>query len=307
MYKKYASLLLAMSMLMCPMLSGCNDEGGEDTSEVSSVASETSSVSSEVSKYDLSELGLVADYYKDTEHNVGYQLESPDVGEEIAIMHTNMGDITLRFFPEAAPKAVENFISLAEEGYYDGITFHRVINDFMIQGGDPTGTGAGGESVNGEDFEDEFSDKLFNIRGSVAMANAGADTNGSQFFINQAGTSNVSWENAEANWAGVYEAICSAQDSGALENFLMMYSSSYISFMNTDIIPDEVKELYSKYGGNPSLDGQYNALDRGHTVFAQVIAGMDIVDSIAAVSVDGNNKPLEDVVIESIELTTYTE
>lgn len=305
MYKKYAAFILAVSMLMCSVLSGCNDDSSNESSSASSTTSEVSSVASEIPEYDLSELGLGADYYEDTEHEVGYQLETPDVGEEIAIMHTSMGDITLRFFPEAAPKAVENFLTLAEEGYYDGVTFHRVINDFMIQGGDPTATGAGGESANGEAFEDEFSDKLFNIRGSVAMANSGADTNGSQFFINQAGTDNINWESLEANWESAYEALCSAQSSGVLEAFLSTYATSYISFMNTDLIPDEVKELYSKYGGNPTLDGQYNALDRGHTVFAQVIDGMDVVDSIAAVSVDESNKPTEDVVIESIEITTY--
>jgi len=107
-------------------------------------------------------------------------------GEELAVMHTSMGDITLRFFPEQAPKAVENFLGLAKQGYYDGISFHRVINDFMIQGGDPMGTGGGGESLWGGKFEDEFSDQLCNFRGALSMANAGANTNGSQFFIVQA-------------------------------------------------------------------------------------------------------------------------
>lgn len=114
--------------------------------------------------------------------SVGYQLDMPQKGEEIAIMHTSMGDISIRFFPEAAPKAVENFKTHAKDGYYDGLTFHRVINDFMIQGGDPNGDGTGGDSIWGEPFEDEFSDTLFNIRGSLSMANSGPDTNGSQFL-----------------------------------------------------------------------------------------------------------------------------
>ena len=120
--------------------------------------------------------------------SVGYQLDMPQKGEEIAIMHTSMGDISIRFFPEAAPKAVENFKTHAKDGYYDGLTFHRVINDFMIQGGDPNGDGTGGDSIWGEPFEDEFSDTLFNIRGSLSMANSGPDTNGSQFFITLAPT-----------------------------------------------------------------------------------------------------------------------
>ncbi|MCI1987021.1 MAG: peptidylprolyl isomerase [Lactobacillus sp.] len=100
-----------------------------------------------------------------------------------ATMHTSMGDVTFALFAQQAPKAVENFIGLAKQGYYDGISFHRVISDFMIQGGDPTGTGAGGQSIWGHAFEDEFSPEVFNLKGALSMANAGPNTNGSQFFI----------------------------------------------------------------------------------------------------------------------------
>ncbi|EOH92361.1 peptidylprolyl isomerase [Enterococcus villorum] len=100
-----------------------------------------------------------------------------------AVIKTNRGDITVQLFPELAPKTVKNFIELAKKGYYDGVIFHRVIPDFMIQGGDPTGTGMGGESIYGESFEDEFSRELFNLRGALSMANSGPNTNGSQFFI----------------------------------------------------------------------------------------------------------------------------
>ena len=101
----------------------------------------------------------------------------------IATIHTNLGDLTVKLFDDVAPKTVKNFVELAETGYYDGVIFHRIIRDFMIQGGDPTGTGMGGASIYGEKFEDEFSDKAFNIRGALSMANAGPNTNGSQFFI----------------------------------------------------------------------------------------------------------------------------
>ena len=87
-----------------------------------------------------------------------------------AIMHTNMGDITIQLYPEVAPKTVENFVTLAKKGYYNGLIFHRVIKDFMIQGGDPTGTGAGGESIYGAKFEDECSQELHNFRGALSMA-----------------------------------------------------------------------------------------------------------------------------------------
>ena len=96
-----------------------------------------------------------------------------------ATMHTSEGAIQLELFPEDAPKTVENFTKLAGDGFYDGVSFHRVIPDFMIQGGDPTGTGSGGP---GYTFEDEFNDHKL-VKGSLAMANAGPNTNGSQFFI----------------------------------------------------------------------------------------------------------------------------
>ena len=102
-----------------------------------------------------------------------------------AIMHTNMGDITIQLYPEVAPKTVENFVTLAKKGYYNGLIFHRVIKDFMIQGGDPTGTGAGGESIYGAKFEDECSQELHNFRGALSMATAGPTTNASQCFIAQ--------------------------------------------------------------------------------------------------------------------------
>ncbi len=306
MLKKYSALILAAAVFMCSALSGCGDSGDDAASSGSASKNDSQSAASqsaEPTKYDLKELGLSADYLDDKDHEVGYQLESPDEGEEVAIMHTTMGDISMRFFPDAAPKTVENFLTHAKNGYYDGLTFHRVINDFMIQGGDPNGDGTGGESVSGGTFEDEFSNKLFNIRGSVAMANSGPNTNGSQFFINQAKTAD--FDMLDEQWHSLYTALCQAQDEGQLEAFLTMYSMSYNAFYNTDLVGSDIRELYKKQGGNPSLDGAFNALDRGHTVFAQVYSGMDVVDKIAAVETDGSNKPTTDVKIESIEITTY--
>jgi cyclophilin family peptidyl-prolyl cis-trans isomerase len=96
-----------------------------------------------------------------------------------ATMHTNHGTVSLELFADDAPKTVDNFVGLARKGFYDGVTFHRVIEDFMIQGGDPTGTGSGGP---GYQFEDEINENKV-VRGALAMANAGPNTNGSQFFI----------------------------------------------------------------------------------------------------------------------------
>ena len=114
------------------------------------------------------------------------QLRKPQAGDITATMKTTMGEIQILLFPDAAPKAVENFTTPAQNGYYDGLIFHRGIPDFMIQGGDPTGTGMGGESIWGKHFEDEFSPDYHNLRGALSMANAGPGTNGSQFFIVQA-------------------------------------------------------------------------------------------------------------------------
>ncbi len=124
------------------------------------------------------------------------QVAPPEKGEEVIEMVVkDFGVIKIRLFKEVAPKAVENFITHAKNGYYDGLTFHRVMNDFMIQGGDPLGTGQGGESIYKEAFEDEFSNQLLPVKGALCMANSGPNTNGSQFFIVQTNKVNLSFYN----------------------------------------------------------------------------------------------------------------
>lgn len=110
--------------------------------------------------------------------------QSKSGDQPIVILETTQGPIEIALMPDIAPKAVKNFLQHAKEGYYDGLTFHRVIKGFMIQGGDPKGNGTGGESIYGKPFEDEFSPKAtFSDVGILAMANRGPTTNGSQFFI----------------------------------------------------------------------------------------------------------------------------
>src|ERR1700743_1164620 len=147
-----------------------------------------------------------------------------------ATMQTNHGAIELELFDEDAPKTVENFKKLAADGFYDGVVFHRIIEDFMIQGGDPTGTGSGGP---GYQFEDEFNDHPV-ARGALAMANAGPNTNGSQFFI-------------------VTADAC------------------------------------------PWLDGK-------HTVFGRVTSGMDVVDAIGGAPTGAQDRPLDEIRIESVSV-----
>ncbi len=204
------------------------------------------------------------------------QFESPKDGQTVAeIVVKDYGSIKVMLFEEQAPKAVENFVTHAQEGYYDGLTFHRVIADFMIQGGDPTGDGTGGESIWGEPFEDEFSDDLRNFTGALSMANSGADTNGSQFFI-----------------------MCSPAMSGQDE--LDYYNTTTRTMYGYDPI-DYSKEQMEKYievGGAPWLDNV-------HTVFGQVYEGLDIVEEIMGAATDENGKPETDVIIETIKISEY--
>jgi peptidyl-prolyl cis-trans isomerase B (cyclophilin B) len=193
----------------------------------------------------------------------GYPQLSTEVSEneKLVEMETSMGIIKIKLFPEFAPKAVENFVKHSEEGYYDGLIFNSVIKDFMKQGGDPSGNGTGGESIWGKPFEDEFSNNLFNLRGALSMANSGANTNGSQFFIVQSTSLDPSMKD-QVDKAGY---------------------------------PKEIIEAYDKNGGTPWLDHR-------HTVFGQVIEGMDIVDKIAATPVGAQDKPEEDVIIKKIKV-----
>ena len=132
----------------------------------------------------------------------------------IVVLETNQGNVELKLFSDVAPKAVENFVGLVNKGYYDGIIFHRVIKNFMIQGGDPTGTGRGGESIWGKAFADEFNPKVtFDRKGLLAMANAGANTNGSQFFIT---TVSTPWLNMKHTIFG--EVVSGYETVAAIEN-----------------------------------------------------------------------------------------
>lgn len=193
-----------------------------------------------------------------------YQFEKPAKDAKVAIMETEKGTIKLYFFPKEAPKAVENFLTHAEQGYYNGITFHRVINDFMIQGGDPTGTGRGGESIWGHSFDDEFDVKLRNFRGALSMANAGPCTNGSQFFIVQAKEVPVD---------------------------LLKQMKQVGVNARGDGFPDEVVDKYAEVGGTPWLDYK-------HSVFGQVFEGMDVVDAIAASEADAHKVVINKVTVD---------
>lgn len=195
------------------------------------------------------------------------QTALPAAGDTVATINTTKGAIKVKLFPEETPKTFENFTTHAKNGYYDGIIFHRVIKDFMIQGGDPQGTGRGGESIWGHSFEDEFHPDLHNIRGALCMANAGPNTNGSQFFIVQCGSCDPRF-------------LSQMEQLGADAGF-----------------SPEVVENYKTLGGTPWLDFK-------HSVFGQVFEGMDVVDAIADAPTGFQDKPSEDIKILSIDIET---
>lgn len=196
------------------------------------------------------------------------QTAAPQAGDTIATISVEgYGDIKVRFFDKIAPYGVKNFITHAKEGYYDGLTFHRIIKDFMIQGGDPEGTGMGGESIWGEPFYNEISEQTCIIRGSLCYANSSMDpSNGSQFFITQK------------------ESVTEEEMDG--------YEKQGLSFT------EEQRKVYLEKGGCPWLQN-------GFTVFGQVYEGMDIVDTLSKVETDENDMPKQPVKITSVTVSQY--
>ena len=258
--KKIATLLLVSTFLLAGCTSLQRTLRGDDYVDTK-IAEEERSKTANKEAADLKDAL--------TNENANFPQLSKEVAENEAeaILHTSLGDIRIKLFPKLAPLAVENFLTHAKEGYYNGVTFHRVIDGFMVQTGDPKGDGTGGESIwhdkdktkdKGTGFKNEISPYLYNIRGSLSMANTGQpSTNGSQFFINQSTT-------------------------------------DYSAKLPTNSYPKKIIEAY-KEGGNPTLDGK-------HPVFGQVIDGMDVVDKIAKAEKDEKDKPTTAITIDSIEI-----
>lgn len=193
----------------------------------------------------------------------------PQIGDEIVVLTIrDYGDVTIRLFPEESPTGVENFKTLVERGYYDELIFHRVIKDFVIQGGDPKGDTTGGDDCWGNGgFVQTISPNLCHFTGAVAYVTASDKLNKSQFYI-------------------VTGAKVTEDDFALLKD---KYGKTF---------SDPVKELYYKWGGQPYLDNDYE-------VFGQVIGGMDICLAIQNVETNSNDKPKSQVVIEKAVVTTY--
>ncbi|MDL2325217.1 peptidylprolyl isomerase [Ruminococcaceae bacterium OttesenSCG-928-A16] len=193
------------------------------------------------------------------------QFTVPAAGSTIATLATSKGDITVVLYPEHAGRAVDNFVKLAEQGTYNNTVFHRVVNNFIIQGGDPTGTGEGGESCWGTGFGTEVSTSLRHYSGALCMAAKGG-LNGSQFYI-------------------------VATPPGG-------FTDSDIAQLQQQGMPAEAAETYCQAGGAPYLDNT-------DTVFGQVIAGMDVVDEIASTQTNTDERPKTEIKLLSVTFSSY--
>lgn len=197
------------------------------------------------------------------------QFTGPAEGDTIAIFDTSQGEIRAVLYPDKAPMAVENFVGLAQQGYYDNTVFHRVVQDFVVQGGDGTGTGTGGTSIwKGNPYPMEYTDSLHHYAGALCAAfSPDSSVSGlSQFYF------------VEARPGLSDEQKTQLSDAGFRQ---------------------EVIDAYTAAGGLPYLDGT-------DTVFGQVYQGMSVVDEIAGAAVDENSRPTEDVVLRSVTIETYT-
>lgn len=245
-------------LLLLTILTACNN------SEEQQKEAESNQKKQEISKEEQQEEvdKMKKEFEKQIDKDFDQFAKPTEKDTVVQMTVEKFGSIKIKLFPQYTPKTVENFVTHAKNKYYDGLTFHRVMNDFMIQGGDPKGDGTGGESIWKKPFEDEFNPNLFPYRGALCMANTSApNTNGSQFFIVQLDK--------------IDDKLLPDIEKG---------------------FPETIVERYKEHKGTPWLFYR-------HTVFGQVVEGIEIVDKIAKVETDpNNNKPKEDVIIKNIEI-----
>ena len=315
--KKLIALLLVVTMLCACANGSASSAPAADSSAGSSAAAEAEEETTELIDAD----GLVKDFFAKTDSvltdtafaNGGFpQLSDPDADAPRVRISTTAGDITLVLYPEAAPLAVENFLTHCRNGYYDGSLFHRVIADFMIQSGIPKE--GDGDSIFGGPFRNEQNDRLRHFTGALSMANAGPNTNTCQFFIVQGSapvdeadldTLMLNWYYNEIN-TRLYSYDFSASSDQEME-VLFEKLNELLPEAQENGLPAEVlaryqpaAEEYLQHGGSPLLD-------YGYTVFGQVTEGMDVVDAIATAETTTNasgekSVPVDPVMIVSTEV-----
>jgi peptidyl-prolyl cis-trans isomerase A (cyclophilin A) len=242
--KNKKRVLLFTTFASIALLAACNNTTA--TKDSTAISSTTTETSVDLNQLDLPQLD------KEVKEN-----------EDLIELVTTEGKIKIKLFPEYAPKAVENFMTHAKDGYYDGTVFHRVMEDFMIQGGDPEGTGMGGESIWGDGFEVEISPNLYHIRGALSMARAQAlDSQGSQFFI--------------------------------VQNNQDMSDGLAIQFT-----PEKIIDAY-KNGGTPSLDSNYTVF--GQVIDGMDVVDKIAKAEVEAGETGEESTPVKPVKVEKINI-----
>ncbi len=266
----YLVLIVVLLIVTCIILTGCTKKAEENTEVVirsSNTTSKTNTTSKDTNTVKEEEEKVEVNYAEAAEK----QMSKPKKGETIAVIKVKgYGEMKFKFFNDIAPKAVENFVTHAKEGYYDGLKFHRVIEGFMIQGGDPEGTGYGGESIWGTGFGTELDRSLVPYKGSLCMAMSSLPNSiGSQYFITQAN-----------------------------------YDVTEASYLKQGGYSNDLIEQYKKYGGS------IYSLYMKYTVFGQLYEGFNVLDKIANVektySSNGElSVPVEDVIVEKVTVSEY--
>lgn len=299
---KFIRNISALSLCAAMVLSGCSStlESNHEYPEGYEMVSP------------VTEFSIIEDTSDFTGNTGDVTLESGDTYAVIRVK--GYGDITVKLFPEAAPYAVQNFIELAKSGYYDGKSIHRVVSEFMIQGGSLNGDGTGGTDSNGGEFKCEINTKLRHYYGALCYASAmGGNT--CQFYIVNENCSvsdpAIQYETYAAYYLSMseqYASMLAEYEEGSYEHtFIQNYVDYYADaakgleamYNTTD---EAVSAKYAEAGGVPFLDG-------GYVVFGQTVEGFDVIDKISAVEVTMNasgeeSQPVEDIIIEKVVIRT---
>ena len=257
----YVFVVTLMLLLVLFCFSGCSTKSKNEVNLKKSSKASNTSKTNEVEK-NVSNVDYKA--------NAEKQMAEPNKGDTVAVIHVkNYGDIKVKFFADVAPKAVENFVTHAKDGYYNGLKFHRVMEEFMIQGGDPKGDGTGGESIWGNGFGTELDESLVPFRGALCMAMSNLPNSiGSQFFIVQAN-----------------------------------YSEQMEEYMKIGGYPEGLLEQYKNYGGDLSLYNNYTVFGQVYEGIETVDKIVKVEKTMS--SMGEESVPAQDIIIESIEVLTY--